>query len=147
VVGPEIDRVNCLLDARLDFLRDMDAKAGFGMVFKRFGYYDCCQLEPLPVDYNYMHQDQNEHDPAAFYRGLGCAMALKDGVTTADLANVPDGDHPEALTWLNEGYSRCFELPCRQLNRRDRRPAALQWLDKSLAAYAALFSRWWKSTD
>jgi len=33
------------------------------------------------------------------------------------------------------------------LNRRDRRPAALQWLDKSLAAYAALFSRWWKSTD
>ncbi|HPM75637.1 MAG TPA: hypothetical protein PK961_01000 [bacterium] len=147
VIGPEIDRVNCLLDARLDFMQDMDAKAGFGLVFKRFGYYECCQLEPQPVDYHYMRQDESARDPAMLYRGLGCAMALKDQITAVDLTNVPDGGHPEAFTWLTDGFSRCSALPCAKLNRRDKRPAVLLWLDKSLAAYTALFPRWWRSTD
>jgi hypothetical protein len=107
--GPEVDRVNCLLDhypAIWDGPRSF--AAGMRTVFlapNRFA-------DP-PLHFKDMRPPHPYTDRGEFYRGIGCAMALKTGVTDAAIRQIPVNDsYPEAHAQARDGYAFCAALSC-----------------------------------
>jgi hypothetical protein len=116
-------------------MQDMVAIAGFGLVFKRFGYYECCQLEPKPVDYSTCAGRERARS-AMLYRGSVARWRSWIQITAVDLTNVPTAAI-RALTWLTDGFP-VIRFACAKLKpATNARPWCSGW--KIVAAYIALF--------
>jgi hypothetical protein len=106
--GAEVDRVNCLLDQRPALDQENPAFArGLGPVFAP-------PNEPRvpPLHFEMFVPPSPKFDPAEYYRGVGCAMALKNGVPASAVERVPTHAFADAPAAAREGYEYCRSLPC-----------------------------------
>ncbi|MCC6158445.1 MAG: hypothetical protein IT350_10365 [Deltaproteobacteria bacterium] len=105
IVGDEVDRVNALLDARIEELGDADFVAGMGEIFRMSGVYDCCLWEPVRPDVEALRVPVSA-DSSTFFQGVGCALALKSTAPPM-LARIADRYGAPAAEAANAGHERC----------------------------------------
>ncbi|MCL4235127.1 MAG: hypothetical protein KJ042_11475, partial [Deltaproteobacteria bacterium] len=105
IVGEEVDRVNALLDARIEELGDSDFVAGMGEIFRMSGVYDCCLWEPVRPDVEALRVPDSG-DSSTFFQGVGCALALKSNATPL-LGRIAARYGADAGDAANAGFERC----------------------------------------
>jgi len=108
VIGPEVDRVNCLIDQQPD--PGPFFQAGMGELF-RTSRSEKFIPRPLPLPPRPFNLPAAEADRITFARGVGCALAMK-GFAENDVERigyVRSLDRNEAVT---AGFRECAALPC-----------------------------------
>ncbi len=112
VVGAEVDRVNCLLDADPPFINDESFRSGLGAVFPKSDLRNMLSASPRgDIDIAAVSLGASGAEYARqFYFGVGCAVALRDVFTAGDIDNLSESDFTQARARAREGFTWCVNL-------------------------------------
>jgi len=110
MVGPEVDRINAMLDSGAAPLDDFSFTSGLEQVFPMTGYYDTLP-GPLPLALASWNRPAHAPDAEPYFLGIGCGCALKTLCAQSDLDPPPDSDAAAHRDALLAGFVMCVANP------------------------------------
>lgn len=114
VLGDEVHQINCVLDELPEPMSDRKFISGFAYGFRMVELWEDFLWQPFRPRYHLelMAPPNNEEDFELFYRGYGCAVAIKPNLDYAELDVIENKFGPGRRKFAETGYSLCATLPC-----------------------------------